>query len=122
MAWRNIVNALIGIWFIISSWVLAVTAHTAAMWTSIAGGAIFLILAGTAALNPVARRQAWIQYVNGLVGIWFIIAPWVLGFANRPTETWTSWVPGAIALILSAWNLGVLPRRTAEVQQQQHAH
>ncbi|SRR5579871_502621 len=103
MLWQNVVNALIGIWFIIAPFSLGFVANASEMWTSIVGGAILLVLAGAAALNEAARRQTWIQYVNGLVGIWFIVAPWFVSFANRAADMYSSLIGGIIVLVLSAW-------------------
>jgi hypothetical protein len=115
MVWQNVVDGLIGIWFIIAPWVLRLTYNPSEMWTSIAGGAILVVLAGSAAAMPRARRQLAIQYITGLVGIWFIIAPWILSLTGRPDLTWTSIVGGLIVLILSSWlAFGAVPRVLAE--------
>jgi hypothetical protein len=110
MVWQNVVNALLGIWFIVAPFSLSFTGNTAEMLTSIVGGVIVLVLAGSAALNEEARHQVWVQYVDGLVGIWFIIAPWALSFVGESREFWTSLIPGAVVLILSAWLLALMPR------------
>ncbi|MCL6551761.1 MAG: SPW repeat protein [Firmicutes bacterium] len=111
MVWANVVNALVGIWFIIAPFVLAYSDQRAAMWLSLLGGAILLVLAGWAVVNEAARKQRWVQYVNGLVGIWFIIFPFVFALTTRPNVTWTSVVGGLIALVLSAWlAFSVLPK------------
>jgi hypothetical protein len=114
--WQNVVNALIGIWFIISPAVLPYSNDTAMAWTSVIGGVILLILAGSSAVNDRARRQTWLQIVDGLVGIWFIIAPWVLNFTRQPGTFWTSLILGIVVVILSIWDLEVLPK-TAVTQQ-----
>ncbi|SRR5579884_1164779 len=115
MVWQNLVNALIGIWFIVAPFVLGLASNTREVWTSLVGGAILLILAGSAALYEQPRRQAWIQYVNGLVGIWFIVAPWVLLLQGRLDLVWTSVVGGIIALVLSAWlALAIMPSTVAQ--------
>lgn len=119
MMWRNTLNALIGIWFIIAPAVLPFDNDNAMAWTSVIGGLILLILAGDAVLSEDARRRAWLQYVTGLVGIWFIIAPWVLSFTTRSGDFLTSLILGIVALVLSAWDLGALPR-TAAVEQHSH--
>jgi hypothetical protein len=116
MVWQNVVNALIGIWYIISPAVLPFPNDSAMAWTSVIGGVILLVLAGNAALYEGARRQVWLQVVTGLVGIWFIIAPWVLAFTRQPGTFWTSLILGIVALILSIWDLNVRPR-TAAAQQ-----
>ncbi|WP_028401036.1 SPW repeat protein [Ectobacillus panaciterrae] len=39
--------------------------------------------------------------LNALIGIWFIIAPWVVGFSDQSGAVWSSVVFGAIQLIVS---------------------
>ncbi len=114
MIWANVVNALLGIWFIIAPFVLGVSSSVGEVWTSVIGGIILLVLAGSAVSSDTARRQAWIQYVNGLVGVWFILAPWILSMATNAGVTWTSVIGGLIALVLSVWLLtGAMSRAPA---------
>jgi hypothetical protein len=103
MVWANVVNALIGIWFVIAPFALRFQELRGAMWTSIIGGLILLILAGWAVFNEGARKQKWVQYVNGLVGIWFILFPFIFALSTNAAVMWTSIIGGAVALILSAW-------------------
>ncbi|MDQ7828586.1 MAG: SPW repeat protein [Armatimonadota bacterium] len=111
MVWANWVNALVGLWFIIAPFALGFRDQSGATWLSIIGGAILLVLAAWAAMSEEARRQRWIQYVNGLIGLWFIVFPFVLGLTARSAVTWTSVIGGLIALVLSAWlAFSVLPR------------
>jgi SPW repeat len=49
MVWQNVINALIGIWFIIAPAVLPFPNDVAMAWTSVIGGVILLVLAGSAA-------------------------------------------------------------------------
>lgn len=113
MRWANVVNALVGIWFIVAPYVLGVATRPAVQWTSIVGGILLLVLAGWAALSEEARKQAWLQYVTGLIGIWFIVAPFALSLAAR-REVWTSILGGAIALVLSGYlALSARPRAAA---------
>ena len=110
MVWQNIVNALLGVFFIVARVRTGLAGDAVPIWTHLIGAAILVVLAGVAALNGHARRQAWIQYVNGLVGLWFIISPWVLSFAVKPPAL----IGGVIVLALSAWlAFGVLPKAVA---------
>jgi hypothetical protein len=119
MVWQNVIVALVGIWFIIAPSTLGFVGDAAMTWTSVVGGVILLILAGSAAVSEAARGQAWIQVVDALVGIWFIIAPWVLNFTQQPAPLWTSLILGIVTLILSVWDLQLAPR-TVMSQHQQH--
>ncbi|HET7266444.1 MAG TPA: SPW repeat protein [bacterium] len=117
MVWQNVIVALIGIWFIIAPSSLGFTANPAMTWTSAVGGVILLILGASAALSAEQRRQFWIQVVNALVGIWFIIAPWILSFTQHPAAFWTSLILGIVALILSVWDLQLMPRAVTSPHQ-----
>ncbi|MDR7517976.1 MAG: SPW repeat protein [Armatimonadota bacterium] len=111
MVWANVVNALVGVWFIIAPFVLNFQDVPNAMWTSIVGGLILLILAGWAVFSEPARKQKWIQYVNGLVGIWFVLFPFIFTMSDRVGVLWTSIIGGLLALVLSAWMaFGVLAK------------
>jgi hypothetical protein len=108
--WQNVVIALAGLFFIVAPIRAGFTGDVAQIWTAMIGGAILLVLAGAAVVNAHARQQVWIQYVNGLIGLWFVIAPWVLSFAVKPAPV----IGGLIVLILSAWlAFGVLPKAAA---------
>lgn len=112
MVWGNVVNALIGIWFILAPFVLRFTDRPGPMWLSVIAGAVLLVLAGWAVFDAKARHYTWIQYVNGLLGIWFVIFSYVFStLAGVAHVRWTTVVGGLIALGLSAWlAFSVLPK------------
>lgn len=45
----------------------------------------------------------WRNGLAALIGIWFIISPWVFHYSDHTGAVWTSVVLGAIQLIASAW-------------------
>jgi hypothetical protein len=111
MIWQSVVCQLIGIWFIVAPFVFRFAQSPARIWTSVVGGVILFILAGAATDDIRTRRQVWIQYVNGLVGIWFVVAPWVLSFTGEPWGSWMSVTGGLLTAGLSTWlAAGVLPK------------
>ncbi|WP_259394366.1 SPW repeat protein [Priestia aryabhattai] len=38
-----------------------------------------------------------------MIGIWFIIAPWVIGFSDQSGALWSSIIFGIIQVIVSLW-------------------
>ena len=112
MVWANVVNALIGLWFAVSPFALGFSDRPGPMWASIIGGAILFVLGGWAALDEKVRRQPWLQYVNGLVGIWFIIFTYMYADVAAVAHLrWTTVVGGLIATALCAWlAFSVLPQ------------
>jgi hypothetical protein len=41
--------------------------------------------------------------LNALIGVWFIIAPWVIGFSDQSGALWSSIIFGIIQIIASLW-------------------
>lgn len=70
-----IVNLILGAWLIISPWILGYTS-AAAQWDQTIIGIVVVILA---VLRGLAPRQQWLSFLTGLVAIWAVIAPFILG-------------------------------------------
>ncbi len=45
----------------------------------------------------------WRNGLAALIGVWFILSPWVFHYSTHTGAVWTSVVLGAIQLISSAW-------------------
>ncbi|GGJ06362.1 hypothetical protein GCM10010885_14400 [Alicyclobacillus cellulosilyticus] len=45
----------------------------------------------------------WRNGLSALIGVWFILAPWILGFSDRTAAVWTSVIIGAVQAIASIW-------------------
>lgn len=87
-------NVVLGVWIVISPFVLGFSNMRAIMWNNIAtGGAIFLL-----ALASTARRGT--SMLNVLLGIWLLISPFVLG-ASRPVAVWNDVILGIIVAIVA---------------------
>jgi hypothetical protein len=76
--WRNTtggswVNILLGIWVVISPFVLAIQSPKA-LWSNIGTGAVVAILA---VLRSSMHRAGW-SWLNLILGIWLVISPFVL--------------------------------------------
>ncbi len=41
--------------------------------------------------------------IVALIGIWFIMAPWIAGYSDDKGALWTSVIVGAVQLIVSLW-------------------
>jgi len=94
--WASGINVLAGIWLIISPWVLSFGGHPTAVWNSVILGILVLLFA-LGAMSSLFSGPSW---WNVLFGIWLIISPWVLGFAELSAATTNAVVLGIIVLIL----------------------
>ncbi len=84
------INVVLGIWLIISPFVLAFTNNQTAKWNDIATGIAVALLA--------LWGQSW---WNVILGIWLIVSPFVLGFANAPTLLWNNVILGVLVGIVA---------------------
>lgn len=97
------INLILGIWFIISPYILGYTA-TAAKWNQVVVGIIIGLLAIWRMLAPTQR---WTSIVAGIAGLWAIIAPFILSY-NTSAAYWNEIVV-AIVVAYVAFANGALP-------------
>lgn len=50
------------------------------------------------------RPTMWLSWLNLLVGLWLIIAPFVLSYSDLAGAFWNSIIVGAIVIVLGAWS------------------
>ncbi|MDI7863623.1 SPW repeat protein [Rhizobiaceae bacterium n13] len=83
----------------------------AAAWNAGIVGALIVCCSAIA----LYRYGDWAEWSNLTLGCWAVVAPFLLGFGNAPTEMWTHVVVGlsvasiAIAQILASRNRSAPP-------------
>jgi hypothetical protein len=103
--WQDWVMLALGAWVFFSPFWMAGYASMgdAAAWNSYILGA----LAAMFACAALATGKIWEERLNAALGIWLLIAPFVLGFhAAEPGASWNHFVLGALMVIDAAWALG----------------
>jgi hypothetical protein len=95
-SWASGINALLGLWLIISPWIVRFPDHPTALWNTLILGIVVLI----AALYATRATEPGPSWANVVFGVWLIIAPWVLGFSALEGATTNSVVLGIIVGIL----------------------
>ena len=105
------INILVGIWLILAPFILAYTGLQVAMWNDIILG----VLVGVIALiRTFGTAQAGTSWINVLLGIWLIIAPFVLNYGDNATPRWNDVILG-ILIVIFAWSSAAVPRPPARV-------
>jgi SPW repeat len=103
-------NLILGLWVLISPWVLGFTASTGALWSAVVLGILVIAVSAWALYQPPRRLPEW---VNLVLGVLLFLAPWALGYVGMATAAWNSWALGAVIALFAAWTF--LPRmRTPE--------
>jgi len=96
--WINLILA--GCLFL-SPWVLGFVGEVNPAWNAWIVGAALAVFA-VAALTAFAEWEEWVSLA---LGLWLVVAPWALGFADLANAMWTHVVVGALAAAVSAWAL-----------------
>ncbi len=96
----SIINLLIGIWLIISPFVVMAFNQFMNMTPN---NVIVGILVGLFALFRVSStaRPQW-SWANVVLGIWLIISPFALGASSNATVVWHNVIAGIVVALL-AW-------------------
>jgi hypothetical protein len=106
MKWTQWINALIGVWFIISPWTLGYSQYAGAVWLSIILGAILFIVSFWAAVQSETPGFAsWQSWVALVMGILFIIESFSWSLSSG--AMWTNIILGAVVIVLDLIAMGV---------------
>lgn len=62
-----------------------------------------LLLAATALWSLAAPGMIASEWIHALLGLLAFVAPWAMGYADQAGAAWTSWLVGAVSVVLSLW-------------------
>ena len=100
---QDLFNLLLAALLFISPWIMGFVGETMPTWNAWVV-AVALAVVAFAALSAFAEGEEW---VNLLLGIWLMAAPWVLGFTGNFNAFWTHIVLGVLTATVSAWAVWV---------------
>ena len=111
--WRDWAMLALGAWLFLSPWILGftvaapvegadvTTGFTAAAWNAWILGVVIAAIALWAAL----QFAEWHDWANGVLGVWLVVSPWILGFSALTAALWNHIVVGVLIVALAAWEL-----------------
>ena len=103
----DLVNVVLGLCLVFAPWALGFTSEMAATRNAwIVGAAIALI-----ALGALFAFREWEEWVNLALGVWAILAPWLLGFATVAAALYAHVIIGLIVGALAALDLWMIRNR-----------
>jgi SPW repeat len=110
--WCDVANLILGAFLFVSPWIFAFDAGPASQNAYVAGVVIAIL-----AIAALAAFAVWEEWLNLIVGLWTLVAPWVLGFQGNRTEMMVHVVVGVLVAVLAAVELWMMsqhpPRLTA---------
>ncbi|MBS76685.1 SPW repeat protein [Variovorax sp.] len=99
--WQDPVNVVLGVWLVVSPWVLGFQGHALAMWGAIITGLVL----GAVALGATFVPQAWEEWAEAALAVWLAVSPWVLGFGTLEVALVNAVFVAAAILVLALWVL-----------------
>jgi general stress protein CsbA len=103
----DLVNVVLGLCLVFAPWALGFTSEMAATRNAwIVGAAIALI-----ALGALFAFREWEEWVNLALGVWAILASWLLGFATVAAALYAHVIIGLIVGALAALDLWMIRNR-----------
>ncbi|RMD89449.1 MAG: hypothetical protein D6811_12230 [Alphaproteobacteria bacterium] len=101
-SWQDGATFILGLWLIVSPWIVGFADVTAAFWNAIVLG----IAIAAFSLVAFAWYREWEDWIDGALGLWLVISPWALGFAAASYAAMVNAVVvGVIAMVLVGWSL-----------------
>ncbi len=94
------ITVILGVWLIIAPFILTFPS-TVAMWNSIIVGVIVLVLSWIRAANPATSPG--LSWINAILGLWLIVAPFVMSMASSTSTRWNDIVLGIAVIVFSVW-------------------
>jgi len=104
--WQDWVNLALGVWLVVSPWLLSFNDNPAATWNSVLIGLAFAALS----LMALTENKPWEEWGELILTIWLLISPWALGFNEPGAAMWNTIIVAVAAGIAS---LTAVNRETA---------
>jgi succinate dehydrogenase/fumarate reductase cytochrome b subunit len=99
--WQDAVNAVLGVWLVLSPWAVGYSGDTMATANAVVVGVALIAVALGAMLVP----HAWEEWSEAVLGLWLIASPWVLGFSGAINTMRVAVATGVVIALLALWTL-----------------
>ena len=101
----DVVNLLLGTTLFFSPWLFSLSAGAPRQIASTMG--LFIAVLSVAALAAFAM---WEEWLNLIVGLWLIVAPWLLGFEDSNAAT-VDVAIGIVVVVLATFEIWLAMNR-----------
>jgi hypothetical protein len=109
MEWKNeilcdVLNLILGAFLFFSPWIFGFASGAQSQNAMISG-----IVIAVLSIAALAAFMAWEEWLNLVVGLWVLVSPWILGFADTIAMQ-VHVVVGILVAIIAAVELWVMHR------------
>jgi len=98
--WQDWLALALGLWLLISPWLLGFSDVGVAAWNAVLVGVGIALFAAAA----LAKPADWQEWVALAFGVWLVISPWLLGFGEQhAVAAWHQVIVGLLVGIDALW-------------------
>jgi SPW repeat len=97
--WKDAANLVLGIWLVVSPWVLSYAADATPAWNARVVGVVVAV----AALAALIAFHEWEEWINTALAAWLIVSPFLLSFSSVQAALWNQLVLGVLIGLLAIW-------------------
>lgn len=98
--WQDSANVVLGLWLLVSPWILGFATNAEATHTAWGVGAI--MVAGCLLL--MWSYEKWGEWAVAAVAAWFMASPWVMFYQGETLAMWNALLVGTVIVVLSLWS------------------
>ena len=99
--WQDPVNALVGVWLVLSPWILGFGNVVIAASTTVAVGVLLV----ATSVGAMQFAQAWEEWLDVILGVALVLLPFVFGFDSVQPALQNALACGALVTFLALWVL-----------------
>jgi hypothetical protein len=104
--WQDWVTTVLGLWIALSPLIIPVLFPASAGLTPLVEGNAFVVGVAIVVLAwlAITTLQGWEEWVDGALGLWLAVSPFVLAYTYATAFTWNAVVSGAAVVLVSIWS------------------
>jgi hypothetical protein len=97
--YADVVQLLLGVGLFASPWLFGFADAAGIAWHAWIAGVALAVLAGLS----LAREQLrlWVSWATLAIGVWLILAPWIVGFSAITAAMWSHLIVGVIMAVIA---------------------
>jgi hypothetical protein len=106
--WEDWSSWILGIWLVLSPWILLFDVETRALENAVIIAAVILV----AEVVELSVFRDWEEWINVAAGAWLAVSPWVLGIVSTAAR-WNFVAVGVLVAALALYELSNMRGRAS---------
>lgn len=112
---------ILGLWLAVAPFALFYSGTSAALWGDVIVGILIAALALWRALGAETKDMTGVIWIVAVLGVWVLIAPFVLGYGGIAAAVWNDVIVGIIVAVFATYLALEKPaQKVAKMTEQHH--